>query len=189
MSRCPIWPGPDFPHWYLADEGVLDLWWPAALVAGGGIDWSVFLRALPEIGAVAGVTAIALLLDVSSLEVSRAKAADIDREFRLNGLANLLAGGLGGVASNLSLQSSVLIEEAGGVTRLAGVFAGLAIAAVIVSGIDVASLVPVPLLGGLLAFLGVVMLVQTFVRAPTQRSSPSFCSRSRSCSSSCGSAI
>ncbi|MFO1172545.1 MAG: SulP family inorganic anion transporter [Hyphomicrobiaceae bacterium] len=166
----PYLTGPGLSHWYLADEGVLDLWWPASLVAGGGIDWSVFLRSVPEIGAVAGVTAIALLLDVSSLEVSRAKAADIDREFRLNGLANLLAGGLGGVASNLSLQSSVLIEEAGGVTRLAGVFAGLAIAAVIVSGVDVASLVPVPLLGGLLAFLGVVMLVQTFLSAPTQRS-------------------
>jgi SulP family sulfate permease len=166
----PYLAGPGIDGWYLDGEGALDLWWPAGLVTQGGIDWSVFLRSAPEIGAVAGVTAIALLLDVSSLEVSRAKAADIDREFRLNGLANVLAAGLGGVASNLSLQSSVLIEEAGGVSRLAGVFASLVIAAVIVSGADVASLVPVPLLGGLLAFLGVVMLVQTLLRAPTQRS-------------------
>lgn len=166
----PMLAGRQAVDWYLAGQGNLGFWWPADLALSGDVSWGVFARSIAEIGAVAGVTAIALLLDVSSLEVSRAKAADIDREFRMNGLANVVASLMGGVASNLSLQSSVLIEEAGGVTRLAGVFAALAIAVVLVSGIDVAGLVPLPLLAGLLVFLGVVMLVQTFLRAPAQRS-------------------
>ncbi|MEZ5925164.1 MAG: SulP family inorganic anion transporter [Hyphomicrobiaceae bacterium] len=166
----PYLAGRQLPTWYLAGQGQIGFWWPVGQLAGGDIAWGVFLRSMAELGAVAGVTAIALLLDVSSLEVSRAKAADIDREFRVNGIANVAAAVLGGVASNLSLQSSVLIEEAGGVSRLAGVFAALVIAAVLLSGIDAAGFVPVPLLAGLLAFLGVLMLAQTLMRAPAQRS-------------------
>lgn len=156
--------------WYLAGQGGIGFWWPTGHVLFDVVSWGVFARAIAEIGAVAGVTAIALLLDVSSLEVARAKAADIDREFRMNGIANVAASVMGGVASNLSLQSSILIEEAGGITRLAGVFAALAIAGVLLSGIDVAGLVPLPLLAGLLVFLGIIMLMQAFMRAPGQRS-------------------
>ncbi len=161
--------GPDEAGWYLTGQSDLHFWWPAGHALSGDVSWGVFLTTIAEIGAVAGVTAIALLLDVSSLEVSRAKAADLDREFRMNGLANAAAAIFGGVASNLSLQSSVLIEEAGGVTRLAGIVSALAIAAVLMLGVDVAGLVPLPLLGGLLVYLGVLMLMQTFVRAPAQR--------------------
>ena len=39
-----------------------------------------------EIGSFCGVMAIALLLDVSSLEVARQKTSDLDQEFRSNGL-------------------------------------------------------------------------------------------------------
>ena len=41
---------------------------------------------------------------------------------------------------------------------------------VLVSGINVAGSVPMPLLGGLLIYLGAVMLVEALLRAPAQRS-------------------
>ncbi len=156
--------------WFLSQGGNLELWWPMAAMLHPSVDWMTLLRASAEIGAVAGVTAIALLLDVSSLEVARAKSADLDSEFRTNGFANVVAAVLGGASGNLSMQSSILIEEAGGVSRWAGVFSALAIGLVLLVGDNVASLVPVPLLGGLLIYLGAVILIEALLRAPAQRS-------------------
>ena len=65
------------------------------------VDWGVMAQSSAEIGAVCGVIAISMLLDVSSLEVARQKIGDLDKEFRTNGLANLLAsvlGGFGGIS-------------------------------------------------------------------------------------------
>ena len=95
-------------NWYLAAVGALQLWWPIEAVATHDIDWGVMALSSAEIGAVCGVTAISMLLDVSSLEVARQKSADLDKEFRTNGFANVLASVLGGVAGNLSLNNSLL---------------------------------------------------------------------------------
>ena len=107
--------------WYLKAVGALQLWWPMEALATHDIDWGVMAMSSAEIGAVCGVTAISMLLDVSSLEVARQKSADLDKEFRTNGLANLLASVLGGVAGNLSLNNSLLLQQAGAVTRISGV--------------------------------------------------------------------
>ena len=103
------------------------------------IDWFVLLESSAEIGAVCGVTAISMLLDVSSLEVARQKSADLDKEFRTNGLANVLASVLGGVAGNLSLNNSLLLQQAGAVTRLSGVSVAIVCGLVLFAGADVGS--------------------------------------------------
>lgn len=157
-------------HWFLQGGVSSQLWWPYGYVVSGEIDWLVILSAAAEIGSVCGVTAIALLLDVSSLEVARAKSADLDREFGANGLANGVAALVGGVAGNLSLQASVLLEESGGASRLSGIFAALTIALVLLSGANVAELVPTPILAGLLIYLGFVILTQALIRSPAGRS-------------------
>ena len=156
--------------WYLAQSGPLELWWPLSVAQQKDVDWLTLFKASAETGAVAGVTAIALLLDVSSLEVARSQSADLDKEFRTNGVANLIAGALGGIAGNLSMQASILIDEAGGVSRWAGVVSAVAIALVLFSGANVAGFVPMPLLGGLLVYLGAVVLIEALLRAPAQRS-------------------
>lgn len=162
-------PGIDRDAWFLSSGTGGSGWWPILAVAGGEIDWLVLAGAGVEIMAVAGVTAVALLLDVTSLEVARAQSADLDREYRSNGLANGVAALFGGVAGNLSLQASVLIEEAGGRTRLSGLVAAVTLLLVVVSGLDVASIVPTPVLAGLLVYLGLVILAQAFRAAPGER--------------------
>ena len=77
--------------WFLPSLGELDLWWPIAAVLNHQIDWGVIAQSSAEIGSYCGVAAIALLLDVSSLEVVRQKSGDLDTEFRSTGIANLLA--------------------------------------------------------------------------------------------------
>ena len=156
--------------WFLKAVGALQLWWPLEAMVTHDIDWSVMARSSAEIGAVCGVTAISMLLDVSSLEVARQKSADLDKEFRTNGLANLLASILGGVAGNLSLNNSLLLQQAGAVTRLSGVSVAIVCGLVLFAGADVGSIVPKAILGGMLAYLGVMILIEALVRSPAQRS-------------------
>src|SRR3954452_12937487 len=71
--------------WFLPSLGKLTLWWPMAAILQHDVDWGVLAQSSAEIGAVCGVMAVALLLDVSGLEVARQKSADLDTEFRTNG--------------------------------------------------------------------------------------------------------
>jgi len=107
---------------------------------------------------------------VSSLEVARQKSANLDKEFRTNGLANLLASILGGVAGNLSLNNSLLLQQAGAVTRISGVSVAIVCGLVLFAGADIGSIVPKAILGGMLAYLGVMILMEALVRSPAQRS-------------------
>ena len=156
--------------WFLKGVGELKLWFPLKAMAETDIDWGVMAQSSAEIGAVCGVTAISMLLDVSSLEVARQKSADLDKEFRNNGLANILASLLGGVAGNLSLNNSLLLNEAGAVTRLSGVCVATTVSIVLFAGADIGSVVPKAILGGMLAYLGVMILIEALVRSPAQRS-------------------
>jgi SulP family sulfate permease len=155
--------------WFLPKLGELTLWWPANFVFGSQVDWGVIAQSSAEIGSFCGVMAIALLLDVSSLEVARQKTADLDQEFRSNGLANLLASVLGGFGGSLSMNACVLLDESGATTRWAGAIIGLVAAFILFSGVDVGSVVPKAILGGMLAYLGAVIIVELFA-TPTQSS-------------------
>lgn len=158
------------PAWYLGGMGEVQFWVPAQMIFRDDIDWSALVMSAAEIGAVCGVTAISVLLDVSSLEVTRQQSADLDTELRSNGVANILAGLAGGAAGNLSLSGSILMQEAGAVSRFSGVAAAGFCAMVLYFGADAASYIPTPLLGGLLAYLGLVVLNEALIRSPAQRS-------------------
>jgi len=155
--------------WFLPSLGELSLWWPANFVFGDQVDWGVIAESSAEIGSFCGVMAIALLLDVSSLEVARQKTADLDQEFRSNGLANLLASVLGGFGGSLSMNACVLLDESGATTRWAGAIVGLVSAFILFSGVDVGSIVPKAILGGMLAYLGAVIIFELW-EAPAQSS-------------------
>jgi SulP family sulfate permease len=155
--------------WFLPHLGKFALWWPISAVLDDEVDWSVITQSSVEIGAVCGVMAIALLLDVSSLEVARQKSADLDKEFRTNGIANLLASVVGGLAGSLSMNGCLLLDESGAVTRWSGVLVAVVCAIVLLSGADIGSVVPKAILGGLLAYLGVAIFVE-LLRSPAQHS-------------------
>ena len=146
--------------WFLPSLGELTLWWPMNAIMGTQVDWGVIARSAAEIGSFCGVMAIALLLDVSSLEVARQKGGDLDQEFRSNGLANLLASVLGGFGGSLSMNASVLLDESGATTRWAGAIVGIVCAIVLFSGVDIGSVVPKAILGGMLAYLGAVIIIE-----------------------------
>jgi SulP family sulfate permease len=111
-----------------------------------------------EIGVVCGVTAISLLLEISSLEVARKKTTDLDKELRINGIANMLSSIVGEFSGSLSMEGSLLLDEAGALTRWSGLFTALTFAIVLFAGVDIGSVVPKAILGGMLTYLGVMIL-------------------------------
>jgi sulfate permease, SulP family len=155
--------------WFLPTLGKLALWWPVSAILRHEVDWGVIAQSSAEIGAVCGVMAIALLLDVSSLEVARQKSSDLDKEFRTNGIANLLASVVGGFAGSLSMNGCLLLDESGATTRWAGAIVGIVCAIILFSGADIGSFVPKAILGGMLAYLGAVILAE-LAASPAQRS-------------------
>lgn len=155
--------------WHLGMTGGVQAWSPLAVL--GGLDWSVMGAAGVEIVSIAGVSTAALLLDVSSLEVQRRAQADMDAEFRISGAANLAVVAVGGLSVGHALNPSRLVDALGGRGRAASVASGLFVGLILVSGLDLASLVPRPVLGGLLVFLGVGVLGES-VKAPGRQSWP-----------------
>jgi sulfate permease, SulP family len=172
VLRTALW-ALDVPRegtgWFIGNASQLEPWVPLRALFAHDIDPAIFLSAMTEIAAVTGVTMIALLLDVTGLEVARAKSADLDWEFRNNGAANIIAAPLGGIMGNLSLNGSRLLDETGGFERASGVIASLAVFAVVLTGIDLAGLVPAPVLAGLLIYLGLVVLTEVLLKSPAHR--------------------
>lgn len=159
------------PHsgWFIAGAAHPVPWMPAVALWQGGIDWTALLAAVPELAAVAGVTVLALLLDVTGLEVARGRTADLDHEFCTNGLANIVAAPFGGLMGNLSMNGSRLLDETGGQQRSSGLFASLAVALVVLTGLDLPAVIPAPILAGLLIYLGLVVLSAVLLHSPAHR--------------------
>lgn len=155
--------------WFLPELGEIKLWWPLNAMIGDQVDWHVIAQSSAEIGSFCGVMAIALLLDVSSLEVARQKSGDLDQEFRSNGLANLLASVFGGFGGSLSMNACLLLDESGATTRWAGAIVGLGCALILLSGVDVGAFVPKAILAGMLIYLGAVILIELW-NAPADSS-------------------
>lgn len=156
--------------WYLTGAGSAQAWMPITPAGLAGIDWRLVARVWVETASVIGVALISLLLDVSTLEAQRARIADMDAEFRVNGLANIVVAPFGGAVMGTAPNASRLLDQLGARTRAAGLTAGLALAFVVLSGVELTAVVPTPILGGLLVLLGLGVLTDALLPAPAQRS-------------------
>ena len=161
---------PDDRSWFIGGIQNLEAWLPVAAAASADIDWSILLRALPEIATCVIVGIISLIVKISSIETSRSAAADFDREFRANGAASLIAAPLGAVAGSVLVSSSKAFLDAGARTRLSGVAAAVIIGLVVLAGIDLPRLVPTPILAGFVLLLGYTMLTDALKGAFNQKS-------------------
>jgi len=104
------------------------------------------------------VATISLLLSQTSLEVAWASRADINRDLRSFGQANIALGLVGGLTGGLSVSRSVLNRASGAVGRGSGYALALICVLMLIWGGPVLSLLPRPLLGGLLISQGLEIL-------------------------------
>jgi SulP family sulfate permease len=120
----------------------------------------VLVRLAGDFAALIVVTAITLLLSITSIEVEAGldTDVDVDRELRLNGIANLIAALPGGMAGTLSLSRTLFNFQNGGTGRTSGLTTAVTSLVVLLFGASALGYVPVPLIGGMLVQLGAVML-------------------------------
>ena len=145
--------------------------WLSELPAGGGIafptldmmllvDWRQVLLVSPTTISAAALSMIGVLLNTSGLELATGKELDANAELRATGLANLLAGVVGGLSGFVALGNTLLAEKMG----VRGRSAGLANAGVLALGLVFAqpliASMPVFLTSGLVIFLGLELLYE-----------------------------
>ncbi|HEY6019674.1 MAG TPA: SulP family inorganic anion transporter, partial [Candidatus Paceibacterota bacterium] len=156
-------------HWFLPSVGTLSKWSPFESIHLAALHRPTLVRAIPELLVVTIVALISLVTKVTSIEVARQASGDLDREFRAHGIGSLIATPLGGITSSLQPGTSRLLEHIGGTSRMSGVACALVLGAVALADLNVSALVPIPVIAGLLFFLGYSFLIDALWRPIAQR--------------------
>lgn len=135
-------------------------------------DWSVLGRGLGGLVTVPLVAILATLLNVSALELIAESDADLDRELRGVGVANIAAAFTGTTAGYHGLGLTALGYRVGVASRLVPVTAaGVCLVAGLI-GDSLISVVPIPLIGAMLVFLGLGFITDWLVDARRQMTGP-----------------
>ena len=96
--------------------------WPVAAVENRGaaqLSWAMVPTLAGDLLAVMFVATTTILLNTTGIELATHTEADVERELKVLGLANIASAGLGGYASCTSLSRSILVRRAGASSRLA----------------------------------------------------------------------
>jgi SulP family sulfate permease len=124
---------------------------------------------LPQIAgdglAVIFVTVATFLLNTTGLEIAVRGEADIERDLKVLGLANVVVAVLGGYVSSTSFSRSMLVRTAGATSRLGGLTVAAISAAVLVADPSFLGYVPKYILGGLLFYLGADLVYQWLIQS------------------------
>jgi sulfate permease, SulP family len=136
----------------------------------GSVNWLALLSQWANLLAVSVVVVLGVTLNAAGLELATQHDADFDRELRINGLANIVAGLTGGATGGLSASRTILMVKAGASSRIAGIWAALVCLAATFFLKPVLFLFPEPVLAGLLLGIGLGLmrdwLWDTFFKLP-----------------------
>jgi len=151
--------------WLLGPFPSGGLWQPVGPAEWTRVDWAAVWPQLPNLLAAVGISAIALLLNATGLELSLRRDFDLNREMRAAGWANLVGGLGGGFVSYHALSLTMLNARLGVAGRLGGlIVAGVCGVALFLGGAAL-GLLPKMAFGALLAFLGLSFLWEWVVSA------------------------
>jgi sulfate permease, SulP family len=139
------------------------LWRPWSFEALGGADWGAVLAQAVGMATMLVVGVLTLLLNTTGIELVTERDIDLNRELRAAGAANVAAGVGGGLVGFHALSLTALAHGAGARTRLPGIIGAAICVATLVFGASALSLIPKPVLGGLLLYLGLGFLLDWVV--------------------------
>ncbi|MBN1565386.1 MAG: SLC26A/SulP transporter family protein [Anaerolineae bacterium] len=146
--------------WMLGPFSESTAWKPVFLEDFAAIDWDAILAEIWYIPAIALVSAIALLLNISGMEVQADDELNINRELETIGLTNFGIGLTGAFIGFPTISITLLSWRMKGKSRLTGlVFAALFLV-VLIFGFSLIAYFPKFVLGGLLIFLGIAILTE-----------------------------
>ena len=144
------------------DQGLFGAWTGSWL---GDADISVLFGELPAVASLTLAALLQLLLNASGMELILERDADLNRELRAAGAANLMIGATGGIAGYQSLSLTTLAARVARPDRAVGVVAAAFCVVVLFFGKPVLALFPRAALGGLLMFVGLSLLIEWIYEA------------------------
>ena len=146
-----------------ADGNLWPALFPADLVQ---VQWASMAAQVPHMLTLILVAFICVIMNFAGLELATNQELDWDREFRVTGVASVVAGLGGGTVATLVVPASLRSKLLGATTRLTGVIAALVIGGALFLGDGILELVPAPLVGGgILIFAGLGMLDEGLVKS------------------------
>jgi sulfate permease, SulP family len=122
------------------------------------VHWPLLLAHAASAATVILVSLMALLLNATGLELVTGRKVDLNRELRVTGLGNLLAGAAGGMVGYQVLSFTMLNHKVGTGSRLATLIAVTVVVMALLFGARMLSFIPTMIIGGLLVFLGLSLL-------------------------------
>ena len=156
--------------WLLGPFPAGGFWQPIGPAEWARVDGSAVWPQVPNLLAAVGISAIALLLNATGLELSLRRDLDLNREMRSAGWANLFAGLGGGFVNYHALSLTMLNARLGATGRLSGLLVAAVSGVALLFGGAALGLLPKMVFGALLVFLGLSFLwewvVVSFRRLP-----------------------
>jgi SulP family sulfate permease len=134
------------------------LWQPILPSSLSEVDWHVLWAEADKLVAIPLVSLIAFLLNASALELVAKRDIDLNRELRVAGLANLVAGLGGSPAGYHMLGGTSLAQRMGAKTRVVSITIAVVCAAVLLAGGSFITYLPASFLTGMLLMLGLSFL-------------------------------
>ncbi|MGO1117778.1 SulP family inorganic anion transporter [Rhodovibrionaceae bacterium A322] len=144
--------------WLLSQTPTEAIWPPLSPADLGLVDWSLVLAQAPTFAVIVLVCVLALLLAASGLELSTRNSLNLDKELEAVGYANLLTGLSCGLTGYHSPALSAMNHRVGAQSRWIGPIAACVCLFVLFFGYKFVSLMPRPIFGGLLLWMGLSML-------------------------------
>jgi SulP family sulfate permease len=124
-------------------------------------DYPAILSQIPALATLVGLAFVGAMLNATGIELATGEPADLNRDLRGVGIANLLAGLGGGITGYHVLGGTLLANRLTGMnSRWIGVGVGLTAATALAVGASVLSALPIGVFAALLAFLGIDLLFQ-----------------------------
>ncbi len=152
-------------HWLMALPGGHALWPPLPPADLALVDWRAIAGQTLGLLTVPILAVIAALMNATGIELEERRDLDLDRELRAAGIANLIIGAGAGAPGYHSLSITTLAARLGSADAVVGITIAAGCAAATVFGPQILSLVPTPLVAGVLIWIGGGLLHQWLIAA------------------------
>lgn len=137
----------------------LSEWSTPFSIPWGEVRWGMIAAHAGDFAAMTMAAVLTILLNATGLDVTTGRDADFDRELKSLGVANVLAGSAGGFVAVNSFNRSILNLRAGATSPWAARICAMLVGAVAFFSPKAVSLLPRPVLAGLILYLGASLLL------------------------------
>ncbi len=130
------------------------------LSALADVDWTLISAQIGNMVTILIISAFALLLNISSLELVAKEDMDVNRELRAAGVSNVFTGFFAGLVGFQQLSFSAMNQKIGAQTRLTGLLAVAVCIAALVAGTAFIAILPKVVFASLLLYFGMTFLYE-----------------------------